>query len=93
MHREASRKSVIRKLISEEAAVRFAIRSPQTVQLGGVWLRLYEVTGEFDEVRLHYRKIMLEMNDYFCTLVCWTTPVYWRASQPKFEELVSKLSR
>ncbi len=37
----------------------------------------YEVTGEYNGVKLHYRHIMLEAGDYYCKLVCWTVPSLW----------------
>ena len=51
----------------------------------------YEVTGETAGVKLHYRNIILSFGDYFCQLVCWTTPSHWREAQEKFDELVSRL--
>jgi hypothetical protein len=51
----------------------------------------YEVTGEFEGLKLHYRYIILSVGDYFCQLVCWTTPSHWQGAQEKFDELVSRL--
>jgi hypothetical protein len=51
----------------------------------------YEVTGEYEGLKLHYRMINLSFGDYFCQLVCWTTPSHWQEAQGKFDELVSRL--
>ncbi len=52
----------------------------------------YEVTGEMNGVKLHYRIIMVEFGDWFIKLTCWTTPSHWKAAQPKFEELVGHIN-
>ena len=52
----------------------------------------YEITGEFRNIKLHYRMIMLQVGGYYCKLGCWTTPSNWDAAQPKFDELVSYLN-
>jgi len=51
----------------------------------------YEITGEFEGFRVHDRIIILSFGDYFCQLVCWTTPSRWQEAQEKFDELVSRL--
>ena len=51
----------------------------------------YEITGEFEGLKLHYRIIILSFGDYFCQLVCWTSPSRWQEAQEKFDELVSRL--
>jgi len=51
----------------------------------------YEVTGEYEGLKLHYRYIMLEAGDYYCQLVCWTVPSHWEEAQRQFEGLVGRV--
>jgi len=51
----------------------------------------YEMTGEAQNLRMHFRIIMLEINGCFCEVICWTTPDHWDAAQPKFDEVVRAL--
>ena len=51
----------------------------------------YEVTGEYDGVKVHFRHIMLEAGDYYCHLVCWTVPSHWEEAQRQFEGLVGRV--
>jgi hypothetical protein len=51
----------------------------------------YEVTGEFKGAKLLYQNFLLESGDYYCKLMCWTTPSHWKDAQPKFDELVGRI--
>lgn len=52
----------------------------------------YEVTGEWEDVRLHYRHIAISCGkESYCQLVCWTLPSHWDEAQAQFDALVKNL--
>ncbi len=51
----------------------------------------YEVTGEYNGVKLHFRHIMLEAGDYYCKVGCWTVPSHWEEAQRQFDGLVGRV--
>jgi hypothetical protein len=51
----------------------------------------YEVTGESEGMKLHFRHSMLEAGDYYCHLICWTVPSHWEEAQGQFEGLVGRV--
>jgi hypothetical protein len=61
-------------------------------KIGGRDTVEYEVMGEFNGLKLHYRFLFARIGDEFCELSCWTTPSHWNDSQADFETLVSNLS-
>lgn len=82
--------------VKENAAARSTLAKRKETELrerkfDGRGALEYEVTGEFKGVRLHYQNFMLESGDYYCRLMCWTTPSHWKDAQPKFDELVTRL--
>jgi Trypsin-like peptidase domain len=51
----------------------------------------FEITGELDRVKLHYRMDALELNGCYCRMVFWTVPSKWDDMQGEFDAVVQSL--
>ena len=51
----------------------------------------YQIEGSVGTSRGISRVIMLPVGEWFCKVMCWTTPDNWLAAQPKFDELICRL--
>ena len=84
------------KLVKKSAAASSKLQNRtetdfQKRTIGGREVVSYQITGESNGVKLHYRVMMLRVADRFCKLICWSVPSEWEAAQPKFDELVGRL--
>lgn len=84
------------KLVKQNAAKNAALTNRKETEIrsgkvAGRETAEYEFTGVINGVKLHYRSIMVRSGDYFCNVLCWTTPSHWDEAQAKFEEIVGRL--
>jgi hypothetical protein len=83
------------KLVKENSAKKSTLANRKDTELqerkvGNRTTVEYEILGELRGVKLHYRNIMLQSGNYYCKLVCWTTPSNWEDAQPQFDALVGR---
>lgn len=61
-------------------------------KVGGRDVIEYEVTGELQGLKLHYRFVLVRIGDTYCNLSCWCTPSHWADAQADIESLVGNLT-
>ena len=57
-------------------------------QLGQLPTLEYEITGESDGLKVHYKITMFKVGAWYYNLSVWSTPSHWHDARPKFEELL-----